>query len=442
MINTGNRKKVLIVSFMFPPFASIGALRVGKFAKYLSEFGWEPIILTANIDERQPQASPVEIDEVNVVRAPFFSIDSTFYQALGGEVLLSPRPPSKCYSLGKTAHRVIRLARPIYTLSIVQPLINDPIGWYPHALRKGKEILSTHKVDAIFSSYGPSTSHFVASRLQHQTGLPWVADFRDLWSLNHNSRTIKPLRFLERQMEKRVLINSSLLITVSEPLAQQLQALHGKKTVVIPNGFDEDDYLEDVLPASKFIITYTGNIYPGKQDPTPLFEAVRDLKESGKISPENFEIRFFGSSLNTLPPLIGKYRLGDVVKVCGFIPLQESIIKQKESTILLFLEWTDPLVKGVYTGKIFEYIGARRPVLAIAYDDYKGGVVEELLLESGTGILVSEVEPIKNILCKWLEEWQQSGKIVSHWKPAGNVIKRFTRKRQTQKLAQLLERQI
>ena len=438
MPGTKSKKKVLLVSFCFPPASGVGTVRVGKFAKYLSEFGWESIVLTAGIDERQPQTLPIEMDEVNIVRAPYFSIGSTIYQHLGGEALLSPQSPSVNYSWKRAVHRLTRLLRPIYTLSIFQALIFDPIGWYPHALKKGREILSKTEINAIFSSYSPSTSHFVASRLQRQTGLPWVAEFRDLWSLNPYSRTIKPLRFLECQVEKRVMKNSSLLITVSEPLAQQLQAMHAKEVSIIPNGFDEEDYLENVPLTSKFTMTYTGNIYPGKRDPTPLFEAVRELKEEGKVSSENFEIRFFGgSSLSTFSPLIEKYHLGDVVKVCGLIPLRESIMKQKESTILLLLEWTDPLAKGIYSGKIFEYIGAQRPILAIAY---KGGVIDELLLESGTGVLINEVETIKNILCRWLEEWQRLGKIVSYWKPRGNVIKRYTHREQARKLAQSLDK--
>lgn len=433
-----SNKKVLIVSFLFPPAGGIGTVRVGKLAKYLPEFGWEPIVLTVNIDEKQQQTLPVEMDEVNIARVPYFSVGTTVHRNLVGDAFLSTRLPSANYSLKRTVHRLLRLARPIYTQSLFQPLISDPIGWYPNALKKGREIISKHKIDAIFSSFSPSTSHLVASKLQRQTGLPWVAEFRDLWSQNPYSKAIKPLRFLERYVERRVMRNSSLLITVSDPLAQQLRAMHAREVVVIPNGFDEEDYLENVPLTSKFTITYTGNIYAGKRDPTPLFEAVRELKEEGKVSSENFEVRFFGgSSLNILSPLVEKYQLGDLVTIHDSIPRHKSIIRQKESTIILLLEWLNPAAKGIYSGKVFEYIGAQRPILAIAYE---GGVVNDLLFESGTGILTNEVETIKKVLCCWLKEWQRLGKITSYWKPRQSVIKRYTRREQARKLAESLDK--
>ena len=94
------------------------------------------------------------------------------------------------------------------------------------------------------------------------------------------------------------------------------------------------------------------------------------------------------------------------------------------------------MAKHVYTGKVFEYLGAGRPILAIAY---KTGAIDKLLQETGTGVLVNEVEAIKGVLTRWLEEWQQSGIITSHWNPDINVIKRYTRREGARKLAQLLE---
>jgi hypothetical protein len=227
------------------------------------------------------------------------------------------------------------------------------------------------------------------------------------------------------------------LVTVSEPAAKQLEALHSKKVVVIHNGFDEDDYLDKVPLTAKFTITYTGNIYAGKQDPGPLFKAIAELEGEGKISPNDFEVRFFGgSTLTSLLPAIGHYHLEPMVKIYGLVPFRESIRKQKESTALLYLGWNDPREKGFYTAKVFEYLGARRPILSIGP---KGDVVDELLKETGAGLVVSEVTEIKALLYQWMAEFRESGDILAYFKPDSAAISRYTRKQETAKLALLLE---
>jgi len=394
-------------------------------------------VLTASEVKGYSQDLPVEIDEANILRTPYFTLGSAIsYKLTGGQRTIY-QTPSKSSTWRKAIYKLIRLMEPVYTLPLIRTLTLEPIGWYHHALKNGLEILGKEKFDIIYSSYGPSTSHFIASRLHRQTGIPWVAEFRDLWSLNHYLRKIQPFHFFEKKLEKRVMKHSDVLVTVSESWAKQLEALHSKKVVVIHNGFDEKDYLENVPLTTKFTITYTGNIYRGKQDPSLLFKAIVELEEEGKISPSDFEVRFFGGgTLTSLLPTIRHYGLEQIIKICGLVPFKESIRKQKESTVLLFLGWNDPNEKGFYTAKIFEYLGARRPVLSIGP---KGDVVDELLKETGAGAVVSEVNEIKALLSQWMKEFKESGDILSHFKPDSTAVYRYTRKQEAAKLARLLE---
>jgi glycosyltransferase involved in cell wall biosynthesis len=434
----GKNKRVLIVSFYFPPANSVAAVRVGKFAKYLPQFGWEPVVLTADTSKDQPQGLPVEIDEANVFRTPYFALYSSLYQNLKGNQVNTSEAASRKFYWKEPAYRAVRLAQPIYTLSILAPIISDPIGWYPHAIKKGRELLNKYEFDAIFSSYAPSTSHFVARRLHKISGIPWVAEFRDLWALNHNARTTRFLRYLTCRLERRLMKRSSLLVAASEPAAAQLAKLHFKKATPILNGFDQDDYVEDIPLTSKFTITYTGQIYTGKQDPTLLCRVLKESRGEGKISPSNFEARFFGGgSLAVVKQLIERYVLNDLVKVYDHVPFRESVKRQKESSVLLMLKWNDPMEKAIYTGKLFEYLGAKRPILAVGSfaDEY----VDNVIIESGTGVVVDNVPVLKDILSRWLDEWRNSGSIVSHWEPRVDVIQRYTRRAQAAKLAQLLQ---
>jgi len=428
------KKKVLIVSFNFPPTNSVGAMRVGKFAKYLPEFGWEPVVLTVNKARSTPQTLPLEIAEAKVVRTPYHDLITPLQRKQPNYSIFT------AYIVVPLWKRVIdswrKPLRIIQELPLVRVLLSPSIGWYPQAVKKGLEVIGHSDIKLIFSSSPPPTSHLIASRLQRKTGLPWVAEFRDLWSLNQYRNRTEPFHFMEKQWEKRVLKRSRLLITVSAPLAEQLEKLHSKKTLVITNGFDAADYEAGIPLTSKFTITYTGNIYPGKRDPTLLFEAISKLHQEGRVTPDNFELRFFGQSLANTPSLIQNYYLGEIAKIYGFIPFEESIRRQQESTVLLSLGWNDPREQGVYTGKIFTYLGAGRPIMALGL---KGDVVGQLLNETGTGVMMDTSEKIKAVLSKWLEEFGQSGSITSYYNPNGEAIQRYTRKKQGEQLAGAFE---
>lgn len=430
-------RKVLIVSFHFPPTNSIAAVRVGKFAKYLPQFGWEPVVLTAGDVREYSQSLPLEVKEARVHRVPYSILASGISHKLGQGHDTVPQQTSRVPSWRRIIYRLLGLGRPVFALPAIRMLALEPVGWHRPAVRMGLEILGRQKIDAIFSSYGPSVAHMVASRLHRESGIPWVAEFRDLWSLNHNVRKVQPFHSFEKRLERKVTKSSELLITVSEPLADQLGALHSKKAVTIPNGFDQEDYLDDVPLTAAFTITYTGNIYPGRQDPSPLFEALARLNGKERLSPDRFEVRFFGgSTLVSLLPAIRRYRLEGIVKICGPVPFKESVRRQKESTVLLSLGWCDPTQKGVYTAKVFEYLGARRPILGIGLT---GDVVDELLEETGTGVMLSHADDVEALLSQWLSEFEQSGTITSRYKPDETAICQYTRERQAGRLAQLLE---
>ena len=403
-------KRVFIVSRAFPPTNASGAVRVGKFAKYLSQFDWEPVILTIANVTNLPQTLAVEMDEARITRTPHFY-------------------------LGRSITRIRPLGI-LYELPIVGTLLSEPIGWYFHAVKEGLKILSKGDVDVIFSSSLPKTSHLIASHLHRKTKIPWVAEYRDLWVNPYNDRN-RFYNFFERKLEKAVMKGCDLLITVSESTVKELEAVHSKRVETIHNGFDEEDYLEDVPLTSKFTLTYTGNIYAGKRDPTPLFQAVAELSKESRLSPSDFEVRFYGgSSVENLLPIIEDHHLKELVKIYGFVSFKESTKRQRESTALLLLEWNNPLARHNYSGKIFEYLGAHRPILAVAY---KTGAIDRLLQETGAGILVNKVERVKDVLSCWLEEWHQSGEITSHWNPNLNTINKYTRREEAGKLAQLLD---
>ena len=156
------------------------------------------------------------------------------------------------------------------------------------------------------------------------------------------------------------------------------------------------------------------------------------------MSSEDIEIRFFGHSVNNdISPIIAKYNVQDFVKLGGSIPYKESIKKQMESSVLLLLSWNDPRDAGTTTGKIYEYLGANRPILAMAYP---GGEIDKLLRQSGCGIVVNDSDEIKRLILAWFDEFKRTGRISAHFQPNHNIINSYTRKEQTRSLASVFDK--
>ncbi|MFC1931511.1 glycosyltransferase [Chloroflexota bacterium] len=371
--------------------------------KYLHLFGWQPIILTPSLYLRPDR-------KFRAVETPYRDALSFWKRLFGLKQDESLRMRLK-KQFGVTSKRsLIDLI-----FNVGGEIINYPDiykGWQPFAVKAGAEFLQKEKVDAILSSSSPVTSHLIARELKIKHKIPWVADFRDLWSQNHDYQYSFLRRLRDRRLELKTLSMADALVTVSELWAEKLRGLHrGKSVFSITNGFDPEEV--NIPPANltpKFTITYTGTIYTGKQDPTKLFEVLRDLVLEKSVEPGDVEVRFYGTKLAWLDKEIKRYGLSDVVKQYGHVAKEVALEKQKESHLLLLLDWDDPNEKGVYSGKVFEYLGARRPILAIGGSI--GDVVHKLLIETKAGIQATNLPTAKKVLVKLYQEYKLKGKVV------------------------------
>jgi glycosyltransferase involved in cell wall biosynthesis len=294
---------------------------------------------------------------------------------------------------------------------------NTKRGWCPHAIKAGTELLQNEKIDAIISSSPPETTHLVAEELKSRFGVSWIADFRDLWTQFHYYRHSSVRKWFERRLEIKTLSQADALVAVSEPWAGKLESVHpGKKAFVIPNGFDPDEVKSSPL-SKEFTITYTGRVYRGKQDTSPLFQVVRELMDEGLFDPAVVRIRFFGPVRYWIEQEIKQYELGTVARQYGVVSRETILTKQRESQILLLLDWNDPDEQGVYPAKVFEYLAAKRPVLAAGGGE---GVIKELIEKTNVGTHVSDLASLKSVLVKYYNEYKATGKVVYRGKEEVN----------------------
>jgi hypothetical protein len=274
----------------------------------------------------------------------------------------------------------------------------------------------------------------VARAVARHARVPWVAELRDLWTENHNFRRIQPLRSLETRLERSVLSAADALVTVSEVWADRLRQQFGRPTFVVPNGFDSEDYPTGVTPSrGMFTLTYTGMLYDGKQNPAPLLDAIGRLAAAGRINPARFRARFVGQYL--APITLGAQARG-ISAFCEVeppVPYREALARQCASTCLIFFDWADGQQKGWYSAKIYEYLGARRPILSVGPHDT---VVAQLLQRTGAGSVAVSADELTRVLETWLDEWERSGEVAY---TAAEAVRRFERRESARAMADVLD---
>ncbi|MBI1730859.1 glycosyltransferase [Candidatus Acetothermia bacterium] len=441
-------KKALILTYWYPPKNVIGAVRLTKFAKFLPESGWEPIVVTVNpLTDRYTRSGPLRDDlRIGVVyRVKDRSLNEIFYW-LYSKIKLSGRALKKTESKSsKGSARVLEENRLIKFYRQVICFPDESWLWLIFGTREVSRIIEKERPDLIFSSSLPNTAHWMASLMSRKYKIPWVADFRDLWTQNPYLERVQFLKGLEERLERRVMSRASAMTTVSEGLQQELRSRYSQQVFVIPNGFDRDDLQAGGVKNSalrantenpKFIITLTGTIYSEKSDPSALFEALLLLLRERELSKSEIEVRFYGRKQEFVRSLIdGKFQeLKEIVKLFGEVPREQALEAQLQSTILLLLVWTDLRAQGVYTGKVFEYLAAEKPILSIGPP---GGVLETLLARTKAGLQATESNKVATILKHWLGEFRTYGKVPFEGDHA--EIEKYSRRGQTKMLAEVFE---
>jgi glycosyltransferase involved in cell wall biosynthesis len=390
-------KKVLLIAYYYPPLGGIGSQRSQKFARYLPDYGWTPIVVTPRngsyfidptLDDRQ--ASGVE-----VVRTPSIDLSAALKR-------LDLRPA------GSNGQNGTANTTPAGSTGFLSHLVrtwayipDGQVGWFPYATGAGRRILEEHDASAIFSTSYPVTAHMAAARLKSETGKPWIADFRDLWTENHYADyTSKFRKRLDQVLESNLLDKADVLVTVSESLAGTLRKLtgHRKRVEIIRNGFDSEDFAGITRSRpERWTVTYVGTFYGAKQDPSAFLAALKRLIETGRIAKHDVLFNIVGKPDAFVQGLIAQSGLAEVARFTGFVSHREALEYQVNSSLLLLILHRDKANPGVTTGKLYEYLGSRTPILAIVPPHFEAA---RIVRETGAGVSVeaSNTEGIEGAL--------------------------------------------
>ena len=435
-------KTVLLIAYYYPPLGGMGTQRALKWARYLADFGWHAIVLTP---ERGAYHTDSTLDDgtaygVEIVRTPLYHLNPF---AGRGDVAAGATTSVIASTADDSLKNRLK--------GLVKTWLYFPDGqngWFFPALRAGDELLKTRQIDAIVSTSFPVTAHFVAARLARKHDVPWVADYRDLWTHNQcdDFYASQARRRVDQRAERRVLRHSAAITTVSKRQARVLQSIAGKKKRVelIRNGFDPEDFssLKYQRP-DKWTLTFVGTYY-SFYEPQTLFAVLNRLVSGGRIERDKMRFRVVSEPNAELSGLLKDADLENLTEFTGFVAYRTALQYQVNASLLLLMVTRDRSNPGVIHGKTFEYLGAGRPVLTLAPPEFE---IAEIMRQSGAGRVVEphDEAAIEAALLRSYDDYI-AGADANAGADAGaddaatpRDIVRYERRAGAQQLAQLLD---
>ena len=368
-------KRLLMMINFFPPAAGGGVYRPLSFVKYLARASWEITVVTPKPGEfwiSDPELEAQIPDGVRVVRTGSLSGPRALNRLGGGR----SRRSSGGFGLLRSIGEVV--------------LVPDTyIGWVPFAVRAADRLCGEEHFDLVYSTSPPDSSHLAARSVSRRFGIPWIADFRDPWIALHLRRPPTPLHAsLHRRLERSVTEADAVLVTTRWH-GEMLRASYPDSRIeLVPNGYDEEDFegLEVIeRPTRPFTILHGGMLTLGRTI-GPFLEGLSLFVGEHPDSRSNLRVVFLGSRESGNEESAARAGLGDVVSFEDNVPHAECVRRERSSHVLLLIKHDDERYRGLVPGKLYEYLGARRPILAVVPE----GEAADIVRETGRG----EVAPI------------------------------------------------
>lgn len=405
-----------------------------KMARYLHEFGWKPVIYTVEngeqsvLDHTLADTLPVGLE---VIRRPIWEPYGAYRNMLG---------------MGKDEKINAAFLQEKKKKSWLQELAVWIRGnffipdarkfWIKPSISYLSDYLKMHPVDAIISTGPPHSMHLIALGVKKQSGIPWIADFRDPWtkidyytSLHLTKRADKK----HHALEQMVLTQADKVVTVSKSWAKDFESMYQRKVDVVTNGFDTQDYPnQEIVPEPKFTLHHVGMINKAR-NPEVLWKAIAALCAVNDAFKQDLQIAFTGKVDHSVLEMIDTYALSSYVRQYGHVDHPVAIAHMRSASVLLLLVNDAQDIQGRIPAKVFEYMAAKRPILAIGDPE---GDAAEIIAETGNGVMhgLQDDHAVRNTIEQLYRQWK-SGNLQQN----NPVPEKYTRRSLAQQYAQLLD---
>ncbi|WP_271425167.1 glycosyltransferase family 4 protein [Aequorivita sinensis] len=423
-------KRALIVTYYWPPAGGPGVQRWLKFVKYFKEFGVEPIVYIPEnpnyplVDENFSAEIPSNVEVIkHPIKEPyrfakFFSKKKTKQMSSG----IIPKKDSSAIE------KLMLYVRGNFFIPDAR------VGWVKPSVKYLSDYLENNDVDVVITTGPPHSLHLIGKQLKKELNVKWIADFRDPWTTIHYHKSLRLNKTSEKKHKalEAAVLNTADVVTVTSPTTKkEFEEITNKPIEVITNGFDiteEMNYNRDL----KFSISHIGSLL-SERNPKNLWYILAEICKKNTFFKKDLELKFAGAVSDEVKESLSEFNLDENSKFLGYVSHFEALKLQNESQVLLLVEINSAETRAIIPGKLFEYLAAKRPIIALGpYKSDIEAIVDET--KSGRFFDYSEDKELKNEILRLYKQYKTGDLQV-----ASEGVDRFSRKQLTKQMSALIK---
>ncbi|NND78374.1 MAG: glycosyltransferase family 4 protein [Maribacter sp.] len=422
-------KKVLIITYYWPPAGGPGVQRWLKFVKYLPDFDITPIVYV-------PENPSYPI------------VDASFDSDIPKEVTIYKYPVKEPYRLaklisGKHAKRISSGIIKAKNQSFIEKTMlwvrgnffipDARIHWVKPSVKFLSGIIEKEKIDTIITTGPPHSVHLIGYHLQKKGKFKWIADFRDPWTSIGYHKALKLSRKAKqkhKELERLVLTTADHLVVTSPTTKKEFQGISKMPIALITNGYDSE-YIDDRTKTEEFTFSHIGSLL-SERNPTVLWDVLAQLRKEHESFRQYFKLRLAGVVSEDVLKSINESGLENCTELLGYVSHKRALQLQQESQVLLLVEIDSPETKGILPGKLYEYMAAKRPILAIGPKNWDAS---KIITETNTGVTFDYTSKtdLKNVILNWFAAYQKG-----NLKTDSKGVEKYSRRALTKELSKLI----
>lgn len=426
------QKKLLIITYYFPPAGGPGVQRWLKFVKYLPEFDVQPIVYVPE----NPTYPIVDEGLISEISDKVIVLKNKIWE---------PYQLASVFSKNKTK----KISSGIFPQKKKQTFLDKTflwvrgnlfipdarVFWVKPSVSYLEKYIQENNIDTIVTSGPPHSLHLIGLELQKKLNVKWFADFRDPWTTIGYHKALRLSSYAEKKhksLEHKVLNTADEIIVTSKTTKTEFETITSKPITVITNGFDVETVEKQTLD-SKFTLAHIGSFLSDRNPPF-LWEVLLELVKEIPEFKNHLEIKLIGAVSQEVLDAVKEHQLNDYLNLVGYVSHKEAVAHQRKSQVLLLIEINSEDTKSIIPGKLFEYMVSNRPIIAIGP---QGSDFAGIVTQTNTGVFFdySEKAKLKSVILDFFNQFLE-GKLQSQ----GIGLQQYSRKNLTKQLAQLIKK--
>jgi len=426
------QKKLLIITYYFPPAGGPGVQRWLKFVKYLPEFDIQPIVYIPE----NPTYPIVDEGLVKEISDKVIILKNKIWEPYQLASIFSKNKTKKISS-GIFPHKKKQTFLDKTFLWIRGNLFipDARVFWVKPSVSYLEKYIKENNIDTIVTSGPPHSLHLIGLELQQKLSVKWFADFRDPWTTIGYHKALRLSSYAEKKhknLEHKVLNSADEIIVTSKTTKTEFEAITNKPITVITNGYDVETVDKQTLD-SKFTLAHIGS-FLSDRNPAFLWEVLVELLQEVPEFKTHLEIKLIGAVSQEVLDALNENQLNDYLNLVGYVSHKEAVEHQRKSQVLLLIEINSDDTKSIIPGKLFEYMVSNRPIIAIGPE---GSDFADIVTQTNTGVFFdySEKAKLKSVILDFYNQFLE-GKLQAN----GVGLQQYSRKNLTKQLAQLIKK--